>query len=124
MSADGIRISYISSKSRELAGYMADTLDEDWKNRRGMEIVSVALASISYDEESQKLIQMRNQGAMMGDPSIREGYMQSAVARGLEAGGFQRGRQRRRLYGHGIWHAGSRRGHERGQRRQPAGRCR
>lgn len=87
MSADGIRISYISSKSRELAGYMADTLDEDWKNRRGMEIVSVALASISYDEESQKLIQMRNQGAMMGDPSIREGYMQSAVARGLEAAG-------------------------------------
>ena len=42
---------------------------------------------ISYDEESQKLIQMRNQGAMMGDPSIREGYMQSAVARGLEAAG-------------------------------------
>ncbi len=84
---DGIRISYVASKGRELAGYMADTLDDDWKNRRGMEIESVALASISYDEESQKLIQMRNQGAMMGDPSIREGYMQSAVARGLEAAG-------------------------------------
>ena len=52
-----------------------------------MEIVSVALASISYDEESQKLINMRNQGAMMSDPTIREGYMQSAIARGLEAAG-------------------------------------
>ena len=87
MSVDGIRISYLASKSQELSGYMADALDEDWKTRRGMEIVSVALASISYDEESQKLIHMRNQGAMMGDPAIREGYMQSAVARGLEAAG-------------------------------------
>lgn len=87
MSADGTRISYVASKSRELSKYMADTLDEDWKKMRGMEILSVALASISYNEESQKLINMRNQGAMMGDPSIREGYMQSAVARGLEAAG-------------------------------------
>ena len=31
--------------------------------------------SLSYDEASQKLIQMRNEGAMMSDPSIREGYV-------------------------------------------------
>lgn len=43
---------------------------------RGMEIQSVAIASLSYDEASQKLIQMRNEGAMMSDPSIREGYVQ------------------------------------------------
>lgn len=87
MSADGVRISYVASKSRELSKYMADTLDEDWKKTRGMEILSVALASISYSEESQKLIHMRNQGAMMGDAAIRQGYVQSAVARGLEAAG-------------------------------------
>lgn len=87
MSADGVRISYVASKGTELSRYMASTLDESWKNLRGMEIVSVALASISYDEESQKLINMRNQGAMMSDPTIREGYMQSAIARGLEAAG-------------------------------------
>ena len=87
MSADGIRISYVASKSRELSKYMADTLDENWKKLRGMEIQSVAIASISYDEESQKLIHMRNQGAMMEDPGIREGYLQSAVARGLERAG-------------------------------------
>ena len=87
MSADGVSISYVPSKSRELSRYMADTLDEDWRKQRGMEIQSVAIASVSYDEESQKLIHMRNQGAMLGDPSIREGYMQGAVARGLEAAG-------------------------------------
>ncbi|HIS32854.1 MAG TPA: SPFH domain-containing protein [Candidatus Limivivens intestinipullorum] len=87
MSADGIRISYVASKSRELSRYMADALDEDWRQTRGMEIQSVGLASISYDEESQKLINMRNKGAMMADPSIREGYVQASVARGLESAG-------------------------------------
>ena len=52
MSADGIRISFVPSKSRELGRYMADTLDEDWRKMRGMEIQSVGVASISYDEES------------------------------------------------------------------------
>lgn len=87
MSADGIRISYVPSKGRELSRYMADTLDEDWNRMRGMEILSVGIASISYDEESQKMIQMRNQGAMLSDPFVREGYVQGAMARGLEAAG-------------------------------------
>ncbi len=87
MSADGIRISFVAGKGRELSKYMADTLDEDWKKLRGMEIQSVGIASISYDEESQKLINLRNQGAMLSDPSVREGYVQAAVARGMEAAG-------------------------------------
>ncbi|MBO5302787.1 MAG: SPFH domain-containing protein [Lachnospiraceae bacterium] len=87
MSADGIRISHVSSKGRELSKYMADILDEDWNAMRGMEVQSVGIASISYDEESQKMIQMRNQGAMLSDPTIREGYVQGAMARGLEAAG-------------------------------------
>ena len=87
MSADGTRISFVTSKARELGKYMADTLDDDWKKMRGIEIQSVGLASVSYDEESQKLINMRNQGAMLSDPSVREGYVQGAVARGMEAAG-------------------------------------
>ncbi len=91
MSADGVRISFVASKGRELGKYMSDTLDEDWKKMRGMEIQSVGIASISYDEESQKLINMRNQGAMLGDPTVREGYVQGAIARGLEAAGSNSG---------------------------------
>jgi len=63
---------------------MADAMDESWRAMRGMEIQSVAIASLSYDEASQKLIQMRNEGAMMSDPSIREGYVQGAMARSME----------------------------------------
>lgn len=87
MSADGTRISFVTSKSRELGKYMANVLDEDWGRTRGLEIQAVGIASISYDEESQKLINMRNKGAMLADPTIREGFVQGSVASGLEAAG-------------------------------------
>ena len=87
LSADGVRISHVTSKSVELSRYMADILDEDWKELRGIEVVSVGLAGLSYSEESQKLINLRNQGAMLSDPNVREGYVRGAVARGMEAAG-------------------------------------
>ena len=87
MSADGVRVSQVVSKGRDLSRYMQNILDEDWRNMRGMEIQAVGIASISYDEESKKLINMRNQGAMLGDPTVREGYVQGAMARGFEAAG-------------------------------------
>ncbi|MBO5355644.1 MAG: SPFH domain-containing protein [Clostridia bacterium] len=87
MSVDGIRISHVPSKSRELSQYMASELDESFRSLRGFEIQSVGIASVSYDEESKKLINMRNQGAMLGDAAVREGYVQGAMARGFEAAG-------------------------------------
>jgi len=87
MSADGQRISFVTSKGTELSKYMDDVLDEEWTKNRGMEVKSVGIASISYDDESQKLINMRNQGAMMQDASIREGYMQSTIAQGIKGAG-------------------------------------
>ena len=90
MSAEGERISFVLSKGTVLSRHMSEVLDEDWKRERGFEVMSVGLASISYDAESQKLINMRNQGAMLGDPNVREGYVQGAIARGLEAAGSNR----------------------------------
>lgn len=87
MSAEGERISFVASKGTVLSRHMSEVLDDDWKRNRGFEIMSVGIASISYDEESQKLINMRNQGAMLSDPGVREGYVQGAIARGLEAAG-------------------------------------
>lgn len=87
MAVDGVRISALSSKSMELSKYMATVLDEDWTQARGMDICSVGIASISYDDESKALINMRNQGAMMSDPTIREGYVQGAIAKGLQNAG-------------------------------------
>ena len=102
MSQDGIRISHVASKSRELSRYMAEELDSDWKELRGFEVLSVGMASVSYDEESKKLINMRNQGAMLGDPSVREGYVQGAIARGLENAGSNSGGAATAFMGMGI----------------------
>lgn len=91
MSADGERISHITSKTMELANYMQNILDNDWEERRGMKIESVGIASISYDEQSKKLIDLRNQGAMLSDSAIRTGYVQGAAARGIESAGSNAG---------------------------------
>ena len=87
MSVDGIRISAIASKGMELSKYMAKCLDEDWTNSRGIEVASVGIASINYDDDSKRLINMRNQGAMMGDPTVSAGYMNSSIAQGLQSAG-------------------------------------
>ena len=87
MSADGIRISYVASKSGELSRYMATELDSEWRELRGFEVQSVGIASVSYDEESKELINMRNKGAMLSDASVREGYVQGSIARGMENAG-------------------------------------
>ena len=51
MSADGTRISYVTSKARELGKYMSTTLDEEWNQTRGMEIQQSVL---------QAFLMMRN----------------------------------------------------------------
>ncbi len=87
MAVEGVRISALPSKTMELSTHMSKVLDDAWNQSRGMEIVSAAIASLSYDEESKALINMRNQGAMMSDPTIREGYVQGAIAKGLQNAG-------------------------------------
>ncbi len=102
MSADGIRISHVASKSRELSKYMADELDASWRDNRGFEVLSVGIASVSYDDESKELINMRNKGAMLGDPNVREGYVQGSVARGMEAAGSSEGGAMGAFVGMGV----------------------
>lgn len=92
MSADGTRISYVPSKARELGRYMADVLDEDWKQMRGMQIQAVGIASVSYDEESQKLINMRNEGAMLGtDFNVMRGMAVKNLTEGVRDAGSNAG---------------------------------
>lgn len=87
LSVDGVRIAMLPSQSMKLSKEMAQALDEDWNNLRGMEVVSVGISSINYEEESKKLINMRNQGAMMGNPNVSAGYMNSSIAQGIQSAG-------------------------------------
>ena len=91
MSVNGDRVSYLPSRAMELTKFMDDILDTEWEQRRGMRVESVGISSISYDEASKKIIDMRNQGAILSDGRVREGYVQGAVARGIEAAGSNSG---------------------------------
>ena len=87
MSEEGTRISFVTSKALELGKYMAQILDEDWNKMRGMEIQAVGIASISYDEKSQELINTRNEGAMLSDPSVAQGYMVKNMSEAVKSAG-------------------------------------
>ena len=87
MSAEGIRISFLPSKTVELSKHMQTCLDEDWNQSRGFEIDHVAVSSVSYTDESQQLINMRNQAAMLNDPGLRETYVQTTIAQGIKSAG-------------------------------------
>ena len=92
MSADGTRISYVTSKARELGKYMANTLDEEWNQMRGMEIQSVGIASVSYDEESQNAMNQTLSGlGALQTPQDQQGQMYGNAAQSQMAGGMNQG---------------------------------
>ncbi|MGN0352308.1 MAG: SPFH domain-containing protein [Roseburia sp.] len=88
MSAEGMRISFVTSKATELGKKMSTILDEEWTANRGMMIQTAAIASISYDEESQELINLRNKTTMWMDPEILHARAVLNITEGVkDAGG-------------------------------------
>jgi membrane protease subunit (stomatin/prohibitin family) len=87
LSVEGYRISHIPAAAEELNRHMDDALDAKWRQLRGMEILSTAVSSISYTEESQRLVALRSQGAMMSAPGVAAAFAQTAAAEGLRAAG-------------------------------------
>lgn len=91
MSVDGIRVSHVTSKAQELGKYMASVLDADWNQLRGMEIQAVGIASVSYDEESQKIIKMRNEAAVYSNPDVARGHLVSKAGEAMASAGANEG---------------------------------
>lgn len=87
LSVQNVRISHVTAHSEKLSDHMAEILDENWLERAGVEITKVAIVGISYTEDSAEIIEMRNKGAILSDPNVREGYVQGSIARGFEAAG-------------------------------------
>ena len=87
LSIEGIKISQLPSKGRDLSGHMREVLDNQWMDTRGVEIVNVGINSIFYTEDSRSILMERNKGAILQDPSVRQGYVQGSIARGFESAG-------------------------------------
>lgn len=83
-SDEGYQYNELPKKQREIAKFMNDTLDEDWRVRRGMEVESVAIAKVTPDDESRKRIQKIDDAIMMGDARVAAGRLAEAQATAME----------------------------------------
>ena len=94
-SADGFRISHITSKTREMGKYMAQALDEDWNQLRGFEVVSVGLNHPQYSEESQQIInersKMASQVSYLKDAANQQAFTAKSVGEGISSAGKNAG---------------------------------
>ncbi len=82
--ADGIKFSQLPMKQREIARFMSETLDEEWRARRGMEVTAVALSKVTPDENSRKRIEEFDTNVMHSDPSALTGGMAYAQMQAMQ----------------------------------------
>ncbi len=82
--AGGIKFSQLPMKQREIAGFMSETLDNEWRERRGMEITAVALTKVTPDENSRKRIEEFDTNVMHSDPSAMTGGMAYARMQAMQ----------------------------------------
>lgn len=83
-SDSGYQYNDLPKRQREIAIFMNDALDLEWRTRRGMEVESVAIGKVTPDDESRKRIQLVDDSIMMSDARIAAGRMANAQANALE----------------------------------------
>lgn len=80
---DGVKFSRLPTMQREIAAYMSETLDGEWKAKRGMVITSVALAKVTPDDKSRERIEEFDTNMMHADPEAMTGGMAYAQMRAM-----------------------------------------
>ena len=80
----GIRYSAIPAHTKELATALNDELSADWRDKRGIEIVSFGISSMTLSEEDQKLIKELQRNATMRDPSMGAATLIGAQAQAMQ----------------------------------------
>ena len=91
LSLDQVMVSDIPIKTMELGKYMADVLDKEWQSKRGFYIQSVGIGGISFDEQTNKLLERYANDSILLDPNARAARMTAGMAAGLESAGSNQG---------------------------------
>ena len=84
LALEGVKYNHLNGKKLEIAKKMNDTLDEEWLQKRGIEVVSVALDKITPDDESRERIQKFDNAAMYSQQEFAAGRMVEATANAME----------------------------------------
>lgn len=81
----GIRYSAIPAHTTELTDAMNSALSAKWKDLRGIEIVSMSVASITASEEDEKRIKELQMSAALKDPTLAAAHIASAQASAMQS---------------------------------------
>lgn len=84
LAIDGVKYNHLNGKKLEIAKKMNDALDEEWLQKRGIEVVTVALDKITPDDESRERIQKFDNAAMYSQQEFAAGRMVEATAAAME----------------------------------------
>ena len=81
----GVRYSAVPGHTKELAKLLNDELSADWRDKRGIEIISFGISSMKLSEEDEKLIKELQRNATMRDPSMAAATLTSAQAAAMQS---------------------------------------
>ncbi len=85
LSALGLRPSQIIEHNAELESALNEQLSEKWGTLRGIDVVSVALGSVTLPEEDQELIKKAQHAAILRDPTMAAATLTEAQAEAMRA---------------------------------------
>jgi membrane protease subunit (stomatin/prohibitin family) len=85
MSDMGLRPNQIVAHITELQDAMNDALSSKWSQLRGLEVVSIAIGSLTLPEEDAQMIKEAQRTAILRDPSMAGATLVGAQAEALKA---------------------------------------
>ncbi len=80
-----IRPNQIISHNKEIKDALNEELSSDWGQKRGLQVVSIALGSVTLPEEDQELIKTAQRNAMYKDPTMGAAAIVGAQAEAMTA---------------------------------------
>ncbi len=83
LSALQLRPSEIIAHNTELEQAMNEVLSQKWGELRGLEVVSVALSTVTMPEEDQERLKMLQTAATLSNPNLGAGYMTASLGSAL-----------------------------------------
>ena len=80
LSEQGIRYSALPGHTMELADALNEVLSAEWRDLRGIEIVSFGMSSVKANEEDEAMIKELQRNAALRDPGLAAAHLVGAQA--------------------------------------------
>lgn len=75
----GIRYSAVPGHTKELANALNEELSDQWRDLRGIEIVSFGVNTLKASEEDEQMIKDMQKAATLSNPAMKQGYIAGAT---------------------------------------------